>query len=143
MSDLQLWQCEITSRRLRNRRTIWLQPAPVRSNHACILLDAEYDLAHMRAATVLAELQASAAVPPATVAYVSSIDQEARWPESFCNDDFAGFLHEELVPWLRDRSDLDGSGVTMLAGLSLTGLSAADLLRSGDEIRPAPFGAGR
>ena len=125
MSDIPLLQCEVTSRRLGNRRAVWLQPSAVRSDVACIFLDAEYYLAHLRAASVLAELQSSAAIPPATVAYVSSIDQEARWPESFCNDDFAAFLHEELVPWLRDRAELDEGGITVLAGLSLTGLSAA------------------
>ena len=103
MSDIQLWQCEVTSRRLGNRRTVWVQPSTVRSSLVCIFLDAEYYLAHVRAANVLAELQASAAIPPATVAYVSSVDPETRWRESFCKEEFAAFLHEELVPWIRDR----------------------------------------
>ncbi|MHC4410629.1 MAG: alpha/beta hydrolase [Planctomycetota bacterium] len=125
MPDIGLLQCEIDSHRLGNRRTLWLQPPRVPSADTCIFLDGEYYLAHVRAASVVAELQATEVIPSMTAVYVSCMDHDTRWPESFCNDRFAAFLHEELVPWVRTRSGAGENGVTTLAGLSLTGLSAA------------------
>lgn len=125
MPAIRLLQCEVDSDHLGNRRTVWLQPPPVPSPDACIFLDGEYYLAHVRAAALVAGLQASDAIPPVTAAYVSCVDFDTRWPESFCNDRFAAFLQEELLPWIRTRSGLDGSNGTTLAGLSLTGLGAA------------------
>lgn len=136
MSDIELWQCEFASQQLGNRRAVWLQPSPERAQLTCIFLDAEYYLTHLNAARTLVDLQSSGVLPTVTAAYVSAIDPKTRWVESFCNDDFAAFLGEELAPWIRQRANTDPDGITILVGLSLTGLSAAHAALRYPEVFP-------
>ena len=82
-------------------------------------------LAHMRVAGITSALQAEGRLPNSLVAYVSHIDHKIRWPESFCNADFAECIANELLPWLRDGLGVGAPSEVVLAGLSLTGLSAA------------------
>jgi enterochelin esterase-like enzyme len=57
-------------------------------------------------------------------AYVSSHpDSSARWTDSFCSEDFAKCLVFDLLPWLGIEFGV-APGENILAGLSLTGLSA-------------------
>lgn len=136
VSDIDLLQCEFESRILGNRRTVWVQPGDSLANGVCVFLDGEYYLAHVRAAGIVSRLQEEGAMPPMAVAYVSCIDHDVRWPESFCNPDFASFLRGELLPWLTSRFASIGPGDNALVGLSLTGLSAAHAALQGPDAFP-------
>jgi len=126
MHKIDIAQCEYESPTLGNTRTIWVQrPATAEPAGVCIFLDGEYYLAHVRAAGIVDRLQADGSMPPLLCAYVSHVDYETRWPESFCNPDFARFVAGELLPWLTTEFGLTRGAETVLAGLSLTGLSAA------------------
>ena len=123
---MELEATTFRSQRLGNERSLWVQP-PAAGGEAAIcltLLDAEYYIERIQAPKLLDSLQASGALPPMTVVYVSHLDGETRWPESFCNPNFAGFLAEELTPWA--HSELPTTATQyFLGGLSLTGLAAA------------------
>ncbi len=125
MPEQELIQCEFESETLRNQRTIWIQPSKREPEGVLVFLDGEYYLAHIRAAPIVSELQDEGTIPPMAVAYVSCIDNDIRWTESFCNEDFAKCVAEELLPWLESRFAPAAEGENILAGLSLTGLSAA------------------
>jgi enterochelin esterase-like enzyme len=121
---------EITfrSRHLENERRLWVQqPADDRPAEAiCILLDGEYYVQRMAAPAIIAEVQAAPTVPPFATIYVSHIDGPTRWRESFCNEQFARFISEDLRLWAYQHFDLAGDKVPIfLGGLSLTGLAAA------------------
>jgi enterochelin esterase family protein len=107
-------------------RTVWIQPPLTgRPGGVCLFLDAEYFLAQVRAAPIIARMQRDEKFPPMLTAYVSShADSLSRWTDSFCNAEFARYLATELLPWLMDEFDVH-SAQNILAGLSLTGLSAA------------------
>jgi enterochelin esterase family protein len=57
--------------------------------------------------------------------YASShADSLLRWTDSFCNPAFAAYVVDELLAWLATEFEVF-PGHNMIAGLSLTGLSAA------------------
>lgn len=120
-------QSTLHSDLLNNQRRIWLQqPSIGRPAQAmCILLDGEYYVERMGVPALVAELQRSKAIPPIAVIYVSHVDGQTRWNESFCNVDFARFISEQLVPWARKQCDGSNVAKIVLGGLSLTGLAAA------------------
>ena len=129
MDAIHLQQHELASDILGNRRAVWVQPPPAACGKpvgACIFLDGEYYLTGVRAAGIVADAQAQGVMPPVLSAYVSVIDyRDVRWTESFCNPDFAAFIVDELLPWLAEHGDLPRGATHTIAGLSLTGLSAA------------------
>lgn len=125
---MQITETAIHSRILDNERRVWLQPRALDqpASAICILLDGEYYVERMEAPTVIDEFQRSQTVPPFAVAYVSHVNSETRCTESKCNDRFARFVKEELVPWVnRQFGHADDNLPTILGGLSLTGLAAA------------------
>jgi enterochelin esterase-like enzyme len=112
---------------LGNERGVWLQ-APASEDRVqalCVLLDGEYYVERMDAPAVIDALGASAAVRPFAVVYVSHVDAQTRWRESFCSDLFARSVRDELVPWAQDQFGVGSAGTVILGGLSLTGLAAA------------------
>jgi len=117
----------IRSKLLGNERRLWLQ-SPATGQPAgsiCILLDGEYYVEAMEAPALIAELQAAQKIPAIAVAYVSHVDGQTRWRESFCNADFAQFASQELSPHVRGHFRVSGDVPAILGGLSLTGLAAA------------------
>jgi enterochelin esterase family protein len=125
---VQITAANIYSRTLKNERQVWLQPPPdaLSAETICILLDGEYYVERMNGPPVIDEFQRSKSVAPFAVAYISHIDSETRWTESKCNERFARFVSEELVPWVHSRFGHAGGNLpTILGGLSLTGLAAA------------------
>jgi enterochelin esterase-like enzyme len=113
---------------LNNERRCWIQRplAGARATAICLLLDGEYYVQRMEAPAVIAGLQESQQLPPVAVVYVSHIDGVTRWPESFCNERFARFVSEELIPWAKGQITTTAEDVPIiLGGLSLTGLAAA------------------
>ena len=121
----QVTLMNVRSVKLGNERTVWLQrPVFAAQSHATlVLLDGEYYVERMDAPELFAELVESRKIPPVSIIYVSHVNESTRWKESFCNDDFAGFIGEELVRWAA-RHDCYNSNL-ILGGLSLTGLAAA------------------
>jgi enterochelin esterase family protein len=124
-SDIIISQCEFHSV-TREPRTLWIQrPLTNTPTGICLFLDAEYYLTHVRAAPIVARMQREGQFPPMLTVYVSSHAESLnRWRDSFCNEDFAQYLATELLPWLMAEFGVN-PGENILAGLSLTGLSAA------------------
>jgi enterochelin esterase family protein len=112
----------------RETRTIWIQrPQTAPPAGICLFLDAEYYLAQIRAAPIVANLQGEGRMGPMLVAYASShADSSLRWTDSFCNPAFATYVVDELLPWLTTEFEVL-PGQNTIAGLSLTALSAAHI----------------
>lgn len=133
MPAIHIQQHEFHSPTLNNTRPVWTQAPASDPVGVIIFLDAEYYLTYLQAATTVESLIADGTLPPLLTAYVAASETPIRWKESFCNDDFATMLVDEMLPWLRSEFALPGDGETILAGLSLTGLSAVHAaLKSGD-----------
>lgn len=116
------------SAHLSNQRRCWLQsPASEQAATAiCILLDGEYYVHRMEAPSLIAQLQHDRQLPPLAVVYVSHIDGPTRWRETFCNEQFAQCVAEELVEWAQAKFRAAANNLpVLLGGLSLTGLAAA------------------
>ncbi|HEX4145998.1 MAG TPA: alpha/beta hydrolase-fold protein [Pirellulales bacterium] len=129
--EMQLTESTLRSPALGNERRVWLQPPeanrPPRA--ICVLLDGEYYLQRVNAPALIAELQTARIVPPLSVAYVSHVDSVTRWKESACSESFAGFVADELVPWVESQfRPAVGPLPVILGGLSLTGLAAAHVV---------------
>lgn len=122
---IQILEHQFNSDALNNVRSVWVQPPLNEVAAIAVFLDGEYYLAHIRAARMLQELRQSGVAPSLLVAYVSHVDWRTRWPESFCRSAFTAFLADELRPWVIQEFGVSSSIPTLLAGLSLTGLSAA------------------
>lgn len=123
---IPLAQYQLSSDVLANTRTVWLQPPALESSAPpglTIFLDGPYFLGHFDAPATVWQLQRDGALPPMWSAYVSAGDREMRWPESMCHPDFPTFLCDELLPQL--EATTHASAERLLAGVSLTGLSAA------------------
>lgn len=128
-AGIDLKQRRISSKTLSSERNFWLQP-PLKADPSVdaglvVFLDGEYYLTHFGAPRTMALLQQEGRLPPAWSVYVSAGDREVRWPESFCNDAFAAFVCDELVPTVRALTGAERPNT--LVGVSLTGLSAAHI----------------
>ena len=95
-----------------------------------LMLDAEYYVEKMNTPAQIASAAEAGLLPSARYAYISHIDGDVRWPESFCSEDFARFLGTELVPWLKDEFEF-ATDRWFLGGLSLTGLAAVHAALAG------------
>jgi iron(III)-enterobactin esterase len=124
-SEIILSSCQFLNS-TKDPRTIWIQrPLSNIPKGICLFLDAECYMAQVGAAPIIARMQQEDRFPPMLAAYVSShADSLVRWTDSFCNDDFARYIATELLPWLIAEFDVIPDE-NILAGLSLTGLSAA------------------
>ena len=134
-SSIEVSHYVVDSEVLGNSRSVWIQPPPTETAEAglAIFLDGEYYLTHFRTPQVMKSLQTQQTLPPMWCAYVDARERALRWPENLCNPDFATFLCDELVPQIEAVTGCTNH--RMLAGLSLTGLSAAYVALS----RPAYF----
>ena len=133
MFPIALHQNSFHSPTLNNTRPVWTQSPASDPVGVLIFLDAEYYLTHLQAAVTVQSLIADGTLPPVLTAYIAALETPIRWQESFCNDDFETMLVDELLPWLRSEFAIPDDGETILAGLSLTGLSAAHAaLKAGD-----------
>jgi enterochelin esterase family protein len=90
-----------------------------------VMLDggAYVSLADMR--PILDELMAKKQIPPTVAIFVFPAMPENRTAEMSCNDTFADFLAEELVPWIRGKYHVSTvPGDTIIGGSSLSALEA-------------------
>lgn len=122
---ISLTQYVIDSDILANSRNLWLQPPADESaaETLAVFLDGEFFVGFFDAPAAMARLQREGVLPPTWSVYIAGGDRTRRWPESFCNPDFAHFICDELLPEIASKTG--PSTERLLAGVSLTGLSAA------------------
>jgi iron(III)-enterobactin esterase len=127
----------LTSKRGRERRTVWFVDGPETSAHPlCVFLDGEHYLKNLEALATLDTLMASQLVPRMSLAFVSNVDDAARHEDYTCNDAYAAMVGEELVPWARRRRPSIQETDNVLCGVSLSGLAAAHISLRYPEIFP-------
>nr|WP_318382668.1 alpha/beta hydrolase-fold protein [uncultured Enterobacter sp.] len=76
-------------------------------------------------ANVLDGLMARHALPPFNIVFIDSLDAARRSKELPPNADFAAFMAQELVPWLRDKGISPAPSKTVIAGASYGGLASS------------------
>ena len=114
------------SNHLQNERSVWIgEPNDRRgTRNLTIFLDAELYRDRVGAMAVIGELQG--VIADSWFVFVSMESAESRWRECPCHPPFAGFITEELLPWLETLyEDLKLTRQRVLVGLSYTGLAAA------------------
>lgn len=109
---------------LGNTREVWIQESVADLTGVLFFLDGEHYLDDLGAEAIVDELRSRDDLPAMLPVYVSHIDYKARWRESFCNDDFARFLSNELLPWVCSEYRIGAEAKHAVVGLSLTGLAA-------------------
>ena len=111
---------------LQNERPVWIR-APRNARTATrltLFLDGELYRERVGAVSVIDGL--ADALADSWFVFVSTCNIDARWRECPCHRPFAGFIVEELLPWLSNRFlGLGGTRENVIAGLSYTGLAAA------------------
>lgn len=110
---MELTTHEFDSDHLGATRTVWRSPPAER---LCVFLDGDFYLEHVAGPAALEEL-----LPAMSCALVSGGSGADRHRDYTCSDQYAQFLSEELLPWLGVKE------LTVLVGLSLSGLAAADV----------------
>ncbi|TPW18896.1 MAG: enterochelin esterase, partial [Elusimicrobia bacterium] len=91
-----------------------------------VLFDEEDYLNILGAAATLDNLTADRKIPPHVAMLVGNAPGEARAKELPCNPDFARYLSEELVPWVRREYTVASDPArTIIGGLSYGALAAA------------------
>lgn len=130
----------IGSRLLGNTRSVsvWTPPGAADGPlPLVVLLDGETFLLGMDAPRIFDNLVERRAAPPFVAACVHNATPTSRLGEYACDDAFAGFLADELVPELRRRYALRTEAAsTTIGGYSLGGLAAC----WAGHVRPELFG---
>lgn len=127
---------------LGNVRRVWVERVGVGRTPLVVLLDGEYYRDRMQLLERLREATSDEVLPPATYAFVSHVDEtmtdqdSVRWRESFCNETFADFVVDDVIPAV-EATLSDTPSQRILAGLSLTGLAATHIALR----RPSMFDA--
>jgi enterochelin esterase-like enzyme len=104
-------------------RKIWTQRANTEApDTAVIFLDAELYIDRVHAPTMMQQEG-----PHALAVYVSNKDAVARHIDYTCKPTYARFIAEDVLPWVLKRHPTLNPTRIMLAGLSLSGLAAADI----------------
>jgi enterochelin esterase family protein len=106
---------------LDDARDVWIYEPARAATDAVVLLDGEDWATRLGAATILDNLIADGAIPPAIAVMPSSVDNATRWRELACSEAFVAFVADELLPWA--ARDVPPTRTT-LAGRSLGGLTA-------------------
>ena len=122
---------KIESKVLKENRNIAIYtPHGYRTDHEAyrylVLNDGDGYIEVMSAIQVLDNLIADKKIPPIVVIFVNSTENRAT--DLRCNDTFASFIVDELMPWVRERYHIskNPSGA-IIGGLSLGGLTATYL----------------
>ncbi|NIF59097.1 DUF3327 domain-containing protein [Enterobacter sp. Ap-916] len=118
---------QVESKKLANRREVAVyrprggQPA----RWTLMLFDGRMYQDRYHLANVLDGLIARHALPPVNAVFIDSLDGERREKELPPNPDFADFMAEELVPWLRRQGITTPAQKTIVAGSSYGGLASS------------------
>ncbi len=119
---------KFTSKLLGNERAIWIYtPHGYSANKKpyglLVLMDGGLYVNAAHVATTLDNLIAAGVIPPLVAVMV---DNPNRWRELSCNPEYADFLADEIVPWMRaNYHATDRPEQTIIGGSSLGGLQAA------------------
>ncbi|WP_404816581.1 enterochelin esterase [Streptomyces thermolineatus] len=125
----------VRSEHLGNERRVWLYTPPGLSRWEAqdtaplpllVLLDGEMWEPALRVSALLDNLVADGRIPPVAAVLPESVDNGLRWRELACDERFAAFLTDELLPWAGESVPITGDPArTVVAGQSLGGLTAA------------------
>jgi enterochelin esterase-like enzyme len=106
-------------------RRIWTLRPRLSPARLLVLLDGELYLEGVMAAQVVRELEDASRIPPTLSIFVSNNGPASRHADYVCDEDYARFLADELLPSVFAREPGISSDHVGLAGLSLSGLAAA------------------
>jgi enterochelin esterase family protein len=121
INELQLSETTVADPAGGYARRVWRStPAAESSRPACIFLDAELYLERVEALKVLGGLNAAGRLPELSWVLVSQQDAAARHQDYTCNETYAKFIAEQVLP-------AGAPGGNYVCGLSLSGLAAAHL----------------
>ena len=115
-----------SSRILGNMRDIWIyRPAKAAPQALLVLFDAPNYVRDVPTPTILDNLVAEGRIPPTAAIFIGNPSAQARGAELPPNPDFAKFLAEELMPWVRAQGLSAPAAKTVIAGSSYGGLASA------------------
>lgn len=110
------------------QRKVWRLDAPAAAPTQCaIFLDGEFYVHRMGAPSLIHAMQASGRLPATLSLFVSHESSNARHHDLTCNADFARFMANDVIAWLRARHPTLAEGGHLIVGPSLGGLAAAHL----------------
>ncbi len=109
-------------------RLVRLQRGPADKPHSlCLFWDGESYWREMDAIPLLNEFFEEAKLPPMTIALVGHVSSAARHEDYTCNESYARFIGDRVMPWLKaEVSGLDDRR-HFICGLSLSGLMSVYL----------------
>jgi enterochelin esterase-like enzyme len=106
-------------------RKIWLVlPPRGLPEKIALFLDGEYYVQQMKAPAILQRLQKRGKIPPMLCAFVSHFDSDARHRDLTCNPSYANFITTDVLHWLREKFAPLPAQNHLIAGASLSGLTA-------------------
>lgn len=109
-------------------RIVRLQRAPTEEPHRlCLFLDGEHYWRDMYAIPLLNDLMEKGVLPPMTLALVGHVSAASRQEDYVCNNDYAQFIGDAVMPWLENEIPSLQEGRHLICGLSLSGLMASYL----------------
>jgi enterochelin esterase-like enzyme len=125
MSFTGLAECTVGNRAQSIERKVWSTSIGEGATTALLFLDAELFVQRVLALDVLQQAYEQSTLPSVVAAFVSNQSSAARHVDYVCNDDYAAFIAEDVVAWLRQQRPAIREVV--IVGLSLSGLAAAHL----------------
>lgn len=96
-------------------------------HHLCLFLDGEHYWRDMNVLPLLDQLVDEGRIQPMTFAFVGHLSAASRAVDYTCNEDYATFINEDVVPWLGGEISALTTCRGMIVGLSLSGLMASYL----------------
>lgn len=116
----------LTSTDGRYQRTVrWMTPPSGEAPRSiAVFLDGEYYIDHMDAVATICHLWETGEMPPVACVFVSHVNPAARHADMPCNPDYARFVAQDVIGYMRETiPGLSESG-HLVAGPSLGGLAA-------------------
>lgn len=106
-------------------RLVRLQRAPADIPHRLFLfLDGEHYWRDMDAVPLLNSLLERGDLPPMTFAFIGHVSAKDRVDDYTCNEQYARFISDAVMPWLKNEIPWLLDGGHLIGGLSLSGLMA-------------------
>lgn len=120
---------QFKSTKLNNERCIWVYTPEGYSMenepYGFLVLTDGQDYLDISAKNVLDNLISDKKIPPIITVFIESL-LDKRWDELQCNDDYAYFIGNEVVPWMKQNYNIsDNPEKNIIGGLSLGGLTAS------------------
>jgi len=113
-----------------NERNIWVYAPPgyasgEQAYPLLVAFDGGWALSRVPTQRLLDNLLAAGLIKPTIAVFVDNPTPDSRNVELPCNEAFAGFVEEELLPWLRGRYRISDSAADhFVTGASYGGLAA-------------------